>query len=76
MRRLHVANVGDGVAAELRRARHAPTHHEQFAIAVFYHSYHGREVVWEDVVERWDVARVVEVDSERRRMASWLRVIV
>ena len=64
MRRLHVADIGDGVAAELRRARHAPAHHAKLTRAIFFNVHHGRERIGKNAGQGWDVAGVVEVDLE------------
>jgi len=60
----HVADVGDGRAAILRRPRHAPARHDELALAVFAGANDRRELIGEDSGEERKVAGLVMSDSE------------
>src|SRR3712207_1327266 len=73
MRALCVADVRDRACPELRRARHAPTHHPKITLAIT-DAHHGREPVGED---GWKWRRLPALSRETRnsrRMASCERV--
>jgi hypothetical protein len=54
-----VADVGDWRTAVLRRARHAPTRHDELALAVVACAHDRRHLVGENAGEQREVARVV-----------------
>jgi hypothetical protein len=59
MQTSHVADVGDWLVAILRRPRHAPARHHEFALAVGAHADDGRHLVRENTGQDQQVARAV-----------------
>jgi hypothetical protein len=61
-----IADVGDRLAAKLRRAGHAPGRHDQFALTIHAVAHDRRGLVWEDHGERREVAGPVVGGAEQR----------
>ena len=61
---LHVPDVGHRLAAKLRRARHAPTGHDKFALAVRADADDRRHLIREDCRQWRKVAGAIVLDRE------------
>ena len=71
VRALHVADVRDRLAAELRRPGHAPSGHDELALAVCADADDRRHLVGEDRRQRRQVASAIVLAAKRSRIADW-----
>jgi hypothetical protein len=55
----HIADLGDGSAAEGGRARHAPSRHNKLANAIGCIPRDRRQKIWKDPEHRWKISGAV-----------------
>ena len=71
MRAIHVPDVCDRLAAELRWPRHSPARHDKFALAVRADTDNGSHLVGKIAGERREVARSVVLNGEQVADRQW-----